>query len=183
RGKNQGFHFARRRHPNEQTRQMTKIAILGAGSWGTSLAIVLSRTHKKHEISMWARDPALAEILKRHRENSTYLPGVFLPVEIDTTSDLRATIAGADIVIGAMPSAHARSIYSLAAAELSPETIIVSATKGLEPATHLRISKVIAQVFAVNGRAESLQRLAVLSGPSFAAEAARGEPTAIVLAS
>jgi len=162
---------------------MTKIAILGAGSWGTALAIVLSHTHRLHDILLWARDAALAEILRRNRENAAYLPGVFLPVDVGVTNDLRAAMANAEIVIGAMPSAHARSIYSLASLELRPETVVVSATKGLEPTTHLRMSKVVAQVLAGAGRAESSQRLAVLSGPSFAAEAARGEPTAIVLAS
>jgi len=161
---------------------MKKIAILGAGSWGTALAIVLSRSPRKHEISLWARDAALAEVLKRNRENSTYLPGVFLPVEIRVMSDLRESVGGRDIVIGAVPSAHARGIYSQVAPHLSANAIVVSATKGLEPSTHLRISKVIAQVLAGES-ADLSRRLAVLSGPSFAAEAARGEPTAIVLAS
>lgn len=162
---------------------MSRITILGAGSWGTALAIVFSRAHRNHEISLWARDAALAEVLKRHRENSTYLPGIFLPAEIRVTSDLRAAVANADVLVGAMPSAHARSIYSLAALDLSPDSVVVSATKGLEPSTHLRMSKVVAQVLAGVGRSDSSQRLAVLSGPSFASEAARGEPTAIVLAS
>lgn len=162
---------------------MTTVSILGAGSWGTALAVVLSRAHRKHEICLWARDIALAEVMKRNRENATYLPGIFLPGEIGVTSDLRAAVGRAEILFGAMPSAHARSIYSLAAPDLSPNSIVVSATKGLEPATHLRVSKVIAQVLAGEGRAEGSQRCAVLSGPSFAAEAARGEPTAIVLAS
>ena len=162
---------------------MTKIAILGAGSWGTALAIVFSRSYRKHKICLWARDAALAEILKPNRENSTYLPGIFLPTEIDVTHDLRRALEGTQILVGAMPSAHARSIYALATPHLSPEIVVVSATKGLEPATHLRMSKVIAQVLAKDGSAESSRRLAVLSGPSFAAEAARGEPTAIVLAS
>src|SRR5262249_44780375 len=96
---------------------------------------------------------------------------------------LRIAANWAEILIGAMPSAHARSIYTLAAPNLHTETVVVSATKGLEPATHLRMSKVISQVLAGGGRAESSRRQAVLSGPSFAAEAARGEPTAIVLAS
>jgi len=162
---------------------MTKISILGAGSWGTALAVVLSYAYRKHEICLWARDAALAEVIKRNRENSTYLPGIFLAGEIGVTSDLRAAVSRAEILIGAMPSAHARSIYTLAAPELAADAVVVSATKGLEPATHLRMSKVIAQVLAGEGRAESSQRHAVLSGPSFAAEAARGEPTAIVLAS
>ena len=162
---------------------MTKISVLGAGSWGTALAIVLSRSPRKHNISLWARDAALAEILLRNRENSTYLPGIFLPAEIRITSELHEAASGARIVIGAMPSANARSIYSQAAPYLSPDAIVVSATKGLEPSTHLRISKVIVQALAVEGGADLSRRLAVLSGPSFAAEAARGEPTAIVLAS
>jgi glycerol-3-phosphate dehydrogenase (NAD(P)+) len=162
---------------------MTKMAILGAGSWGTALAIVFSRSYRKHEICLWARDAALAETLERNRENSTYLPGIFLPSEIDVTHDLRKALESTQILVGAMPSAHARSIYALAARHLSPEIVVVSATKGLEPATHLRMSKVIAQVLAEDGSTESSRRLAVLSGPSFAAEAARGEPTAIVLAS
>jgi glycerol-3-phosphate dehydrogenase (NAD(P)+) len=162
---------------------MTKIAILGAGSWGTALAIVLSRSPRQHDISLWARDAALAEILKRNRENSTYLPGIFLPAEICVTHDLCEATNRARIVVGAMPSAHARSIYSQAAPHLSRGAIIVSATKGLEPSTHLRISKVITQLLAGEGAADLSRRLAVLSGPSFASEAARGEPTAIVLAS
>ena len=162
---------------------MTRVSILGAGSWGTALAVVLSRAHRKHEICLWARDIALAEVMKRNRENSTYMPGIFLPGEIGVTSDLRAAVSRAEILIGAMPSAHARSIYALAAPDLVAETMVVSATKGLEPSTHLRMSKVIAQVLTGGSRAESSQRSAVLSGPSFAAEAARGEPTAIVLAS
>src|SRR5262249_40787000 len=191
---------ARRQHPAAHSRRgadvllqqeerqgtngrMKRIAILGAGSWGTALSVVLSHAHRKHEICLWARDAALAEIIKRNRENSTYLPGIFLPAEIGVTSDLRSAVTGADRLIGAMPSAHARSIYTLAAPDLSPETVVVSATKGVEPATHLRMSKVIAQVLAAERQAESPRRQAVLSGPSFAAEAARGEPTAIVLAS
>jgi len=162
---------------------MTNIAILGAGSWGTALAIVFSRSPRQHDISLWARDAALAEILKRNRENSAYLPGIFLPAEIHVTHDLCEATSRARIVIGAMPSAHARSIYSQAAAHLSLGATIVSATKGLEPSTHLRISKVITQLLAGEGAADLSRRLAVLSGPSFAAEAARGEPTAIVLAS
>jgi glycerol-3-phosphate dehydrogenase (NAD(P)+) len=162
---------------------MTKIAVLGAGSWGTALAMVLSRSPRKHNISLWARDAALAEILLRNRENSTYLPGIFLPAEIRVTADLHEATGGARIVIGAMPSANARSIYSQAAPHLSRDATIVSATKGLEPSTHLRISKVILQALGVEGGADLSRGLAVLSGPSFAAEAARGEPTAIVLAS
>jgi glycerol-3-phosphate dehydrogenase (NAD(P)+) len=161
---------------------MTRIAILGAGSWGTALSVVLSRARKPHEISLWARNPALAERLENQRENASYLAGVPLPAGIRATHDLQATLAAAQIVIGAVPSVHARTVYSQALPSFTPEMVFVSATKGLEPATHLRMSLVLAEVLAKRGAVGPSQRVAVLSGPSFAAEAARGEPTAVVLA-
>ena len=161
---------------------MARIAILGAGSWGTALSVVLSRARKPHEISLWVRNPDLAETLQTQRENSTYLAGARLPAGIRITHELPAALAAAQIVIGAIPSAHARAIYAQAIPCVTPEMIFVSATKGLEPATHLRMSLVLSQVLAKVGTLEPSQRIAVLSGPSFAAEAARGEPTAVVLA-
>src|SRR5712691_11680122 len=161
---------------------MTQIASLGAGSWGTALAVILSRTRKTHEISLWVHNAALAEALQHHRENNTYLPGVALPAGIRVTHEIPAALERAHIVIGAMPSVHARGIYSRVLPCVSREMVFVSATKGLEPATHLHMSKVIAQILTQAGATNS-RRIAVLSGPSFAAEAARGEPTAVVLAS
>ena len=163
---------------------MTKIAILGAGSWGTALAVVLSRARQPHEISLWVRNAALAESLWHHRENTAYLPGVFLPREIRVTHEMLKALEDAQIVIGAMPSVHARTIYSQALPRATSQMVFVSATKGLEPATHLRISKVMGQVLAPEAapKETASPKIAVLSGPSFAAEAARGEPTAVVLA-
>lgn len=161
---------------------MTRIAILGAGSWGTALSVVLSRARKSHEISLWAHNRALAEALQSHRENSVYLAGVRLPDGIRVTGDLPTALASAQLVVGAVPSVYARSVYSQALPSVTPEMIFVSATKGLEPATHLRMSLVLAQVLEKAGSAQPSGRIAVLSGPSFAVEAARGEPTAVVLA-
>lgn len=161
---------------------MTKIAILGAGSWGTALSVVLSGTRKAHDISLWARNAALAETMQRQRENDAYLPGVALPSGIRVTHDFAAALESAHVVIGAMPSVYARGIYTHALPCFTSEMVFVSATKGLEPATHLRMSKVIAQVLLTKASPPFPQRIAVLSGPSFAAEAARGEPTAVVLA-
>ncbi len=161
---------------------MTRIAILGGGSWGTALSVVLSRARKPHEISLWVHNALLAETLQNHRENDVYLAGVSLPSKIRVTHLLSAAVANAQIVIGAMPSVHARTIYSQALPGLAPEMIFVSATKGLEPSTHLRMSLVVAEVLSEGGSVKPSQRIAVLSGPSFAAEAARGEPTAVVLA-
>lgn len=162
---------------------MTRIAILGGGSWGTALSVVFSRTRKPHEISLWVHNTALAEALRIHRENTPYLPGVSLPASIRVTDQLSEALPGAAIIVGAMPSVHARSIYSQALPHVAPEAIFVSATKGLEPSTHLRMSRLIAQVLTQSTSATFSHRIAVLSGPSFAAETARNEPTAVVLAS
>jgi glycerol-3-phosphate dehydrogenase (NAD(P)+) len=158
---------------------MTRIAILGAGSWGTALAIVLSRTRKPHEMSLWVRDTELAESIRSHRENKAYLPGLKLPESVRVHSRLKDALSGAQLVLGAMPSAHARAVYGSAIAHATAGTTFVSATKGLEPGTHLRVSEVVGQVVSP----KFAPRIAVISGPSFAAEAARGEPTAVVLAS
>ncbi len=158
---------------------MKRIAILGGGSWGTALAIVLSRSRTPHEISLWVHDAPLAEAMRRERENKIYLPGQKLSETIKVTSDLGQATAKAILIVGAMPSAHARSVYTQIRGLLADVTAIVSATKGLEPSTHLRTSKVIQDVL----EAERCPQVAVLSGPSFAAEAARGEPTAVVIAS
>jgi len=125
----------------------------------------------------------MAEELLVQRENKTYLPGVTLPDAVRPTHDLSAALNAAQIVVGVVPSVHARNIYSLALPFVTPEMNFISATKGLEPATHLRMSKVLEQVLAESRTASTAKLIAVLSGPSFAAEAARGEPTAVVLAS
>jgi glycerol-3-phosphate dehydrogenase (NAD(P)+) len=158
---------------------VSRIAILGGGSWGTALAIVLARARRKHDISLWIRDPALAESVQRDRENFSYLPGHRLAPEISVTCEIHDAISGAQILVGAIPTAHARAVYSAAAEGASPRAAFVSAAKGLEPATHKRMSEVVLEVFSP----KFAPRFAVLSGPSFAAEAARGEPTAVVLAS
>jgi glycerol-3-phosphate dehydrogenase (NAD(P)+) len=156
-----------------------RIAILGGGSWGTALAIVLSRTHKPHEICLWVRDATLAESIRRDRENKLYLPGHTLPKTVQVTHDVAASLEHVDVIVGAIPAAHARGVYQHILPHLVRGTAIVSATKGLEPASHARMSEVISQVVAP----EFPPRIAVLSGPSFAAEVARGEPTAVVIAS
>ncbi len=158
---------------------MKRIAILGGGSWGTALAMVLSRTHKPHEISLWVRDAVLAESIRRDRENMLYLPGHKLPDSVQVSHDAAAALLDVDVVVGAIPAAHARSVYQRVLPYLTRRTPIVSATKGLEPATHARMSEVISQTVSP----EFPMPIAVLSGPSFAAEVARGEPTAVVIAS
>ena len=158
---------------------MSRVAILGGGSWGTALAVVLSHTRRKHEVSLWAREASIVEAIGQEHENKIYLPGVEIPSSVRASADLAEVLSEAQIVLGVVPAAHAREVYAEALPHLSPECVLVSATKGLEPATHLRMSEVVAQVFSLR----FLPQLAVLSGPSFAREVALGEPTAVVLAS
>jgi len=156
---------------------MSRIAILGGGSWGTALAILFSRTRETHGVSLWVRNPALACTIREKRENAAYLPVQTIAESVLITSNVEAALDQAEIVVGAMPSAYARAVYQSAEPHLLPRALLVSATKGLEPTTHARMSEVIAQTTKLGA-----SKIAVLSGPSFALEAARGEPTAVVLA-
>jgi len=158
---------------------MTKIAILGSGSWGTALSIILSRSPRQHEITLWSRDPEFAATLSRDRENRTYLPSCAIPNHVAITANIAAALHDSSIVISAVPSAHVRKIITQATGHLPADAVMVSATKGLEPETHLRMSELLTSLVAKN----SEPQIAVLSGPSFAAEAARSEPTAVVVAS
>ncbi len=160
---------------------MKKIAIIGAGGCGTALAIALSASRKSHSIVLWVHSPDVLKQLCSRRENPVYLPGFRLPETIEVTGDLAAALAGADIVLGAMPSAYARTLYSAMLARIpapAPAPLFVSATKGLDHPSLARMSQVISQVFG--GRD---LRIAVFSGPSFARELASGDPTAVVVAS
>lgn len=158
---------------------MKKIAIIGGGAWGTALAIALTRSSRKHRLSLWAHSTDVVEALNARRVNEIYLSGFELPAAVEVTGDLEKALAGADIVLGVMPSAHAREIYRSMRPHVEPGAVFVSATKGLEPATHARMSQVIAEEMGL----DSFSRVAVLSGPSFALEVAAGNPTAVVLAS
>jgi glycerol-3-phosphate dehydrogenase (NAD(P)+) len=158
---------------------MKKIAIIGGGSWGTALAIVLSRSRRPHKLSLWVHDAILGAALHKSRENAVYLPGFSVPAEVGVTSDLAIALSGAEIVLGVIPSAHARIVYTAMAPHLNAGATIVSATKGIEQDSHFRMSEVIAKVCTRHAG----KGIAVLSGPSFAREVARGDPTAVVIAS
>jgi glycerol-3-phosphate dehydrogenase (NAD(P)+) len=158
---------------------MKKIAIIGGGSWGTALAIALTRSSSAHRLTLWAHSLDVVEILSARRVNEIYLSGFELPAEVEVTGGLVKALAEADIVLGVMPSAHARELYRAMRTLVGPAAIFVSATKGLEPDSHARISEVISHELGF----DSSSRIAVLSGPSFALEVAAGQPTAVVLAS
>jgi len=158
---------------------MKKIAVLGAGSWGTALALVLLRSRAEHRVCLWARRAQMADALAAKRVNTDYLDGFTLPAQLEITSDLAEAVEDAEFVLGVMPSEHARAIYTHALPHLRPEAAIVSATKGLDFPALERMTEMIAAVVGTRFRA----RVAALSGPSFAREVARGDPTAVVVAS
>jgi glycerol-3-phosphate dehydrogenase (NAD(P)+) len=158
---------------------MKKIAIIGGGSWGTALAIALTRSWQPHQLALWEYNPEIVETMRTRRVNEVYLPGFELPPQIGVTGSFPEALTGAEIVLGVMPSAHARKIYRAMRPHLDPHIVFVSATKGIEPGTHARMSEVISAEITQ----DTSPRIAVLSGPSFAAEVARGDPTAVALAS
>jgi glycerol-3-phosphate dehydrogenase (NAD(P)+) len=154
---------------------VTRATVLGAGSWGTALALHLSRVG--HPVRLWARDAALVADMQARRANAVYLPDVPLPAELETTPSLEHALEHADLVVCAVPSHGVRAVMTAAAPALRPGATIVSATKGLEIDTLLRVSELLGEVVRYR------HPIAVLSGPSFAAELARQMPTAVCVAS
>jgi glycerol-3-phosphate dehydrogenase (NAD(P)+) len=158
---------------------MSRIAVIGAGAWGTALAIVLGRK-KTHEVQLWANETEVTEIISHTRMNERFLPGFILPESITATSDLNAALDGAQIVVSVMPSQHCRALFQRMSPSLLPEMLFVSCTKGIEEGTLLRMTEVIADVLR---SPRFTPRVGALSGPSFAKEVARGDPTAVAVAS
>lgn len=153
---------------------MSRLCILGAGSWGTALAIALASRFES--VRMWARRPAHAAEIAETRENRCYLPGMQLPENVEVSSDVAGSLEDAGIVLSVVPSQYARELLTQLTPHLSDRAKLVSATKGLEQHTLLRMSQVIAEVLPRHP-------VAVLSGPTFAKEIAAGEPAAVVVAS
>jgi glycerol-3-phosphate dehydrogenase (NAD(P)+) len=151
-----------------------KLAVLGGGSWGTALAAHFTRAG--HETRLWLRDEAVARQMEARHENGRYLPGLPLPEALRVTADLRHALEGAELVTVALPSTACREAYRRLAAEAAPGAVLVSATKGLDMATLQRMSEVARQEAPAHA-------VAVVSGPSFAAEVMAGQPTAVVVAS
>ena len=152
---------------------MSRIAVIGAGSWGTALAVSLAR-RGGHHLSLWAHAPAHAAELTETGENLRYLPGFILPLGIQITSKLIQAIEGADIILCVTPSQHLRAVMTEIAPTLQPHQVLLSASKGIEEKTFLRMSQVMA--------AHRHNPIGTLGGPSFAQEVAAGMPTAITIA-
>ena len=156
---------------------MSSIAVIGAGSWGTALALALSKMG--HEVRLWAYEAEVVDCILNCRENRLYLPEVSLPETIIPSKSLSDSINGARIVLTVMPSHVCRSIYRQMLPDLLQDMILVSATKGLEEGSLMRMSEVVRDVVGTRFTASP----AILSGPSFASEVVRGDPTAVVVAS
>ena len=156
---------------------MSEIAVIGAGAWGTGIAIVLGRKGT-HRVRLWAHEIDVCESITERHVNEKFLPGRRIPDGVTASNDLANTLDGAEIVVSVMPSQHCRGLFERMRPLLQQQTLIVSATKGLEEGSLLRMTEVISQVLKSNGIS-----VGALSGPSFALEVARGDPTAITIAS
>lgn len=156
---------------------MKNLAIIGAGSWGTALTMALGARFER--IRLWVYEVDLADRMRASRENDVYLPGFQLPAHIEVTSDLTQALEDASVVLSVVPSHLVRGLYQRMAPYLTDSMLLVSATKGLENGTLLRMSEVIEAVLSPR---MSLP-MAVISGPTFAREVAAGQPTALVVAS
>ena len=156
---------------------MPKLAVLGAGSWGTALAIAL--TSRFDSISLWARDTQRAGEMARLRENQRYLPGFLLPPNVTVESDIEASVTSANVILSVIPSRHLRNVLASARPLVPANATLVSATKGIEEGTFFRMSELLRDSLAD----QNLRPVAILSGPTFAKEIAAGEPAAVVIAS
>lgn len=154
---------------------MTKVAVLGAGSWGTAFAIVLADAG--NDVTMWARRPELARAIVEQHENPDYLAGVELPTNITATSEVAEALDGAEVVVFATPSQTLRENLTGWAPLIPEQAVMVSLMKGVELGTLKRMSEVIAEVTGAGP-----ERIAVISGPNLAKEIARREPAASVVA-
>ena len=158
---------------------MSRIAIMGSGAWGTALAISLAR-RGGHQITLWSYAKDVAAAMRDRRENTQFLPGFRIPESVAVFEDAAGALDGAEIVVSVTPSQFVRSTYEGFAAHLRPGQLLVSATKGIEDETYLRMTQVIGEVLGSRGLELPC---GVLSGPSFAQEVAAGAPTAITIAS
>jgi glycerol-3-phosphate dehydrogenase (NAD(P)+) len=154
-----------------------RVAVVGAGSWGTALALVLARSGKN--VVLWSYEPEVVAQVHERRENSSYLPDVRLPDSLTATRDLAEAVSGAQVIVSVSPSQFVRRVMTEASPHVHPGAVVVSASKGIEISTLQRMDQVLTAALGRNLE----QRLAVLSGPSFAVEVARGQPTAVVVAS
>ncbi len=154
---------------------MERIAVLGGGSWGTALAVLLAG--KGHDVVLWGRSAAAMSDAEARRENSKYLPGSVFPSTLHATGDLAGALADRPTIVTVVPSQSTRAVWREVAPLVAPGTLVVSASKGIENGSLETMDEVLTAV------APAGSRLAYLSGPSFAREVGQSLPTAVVMAS
>jgi glycerol-3-phosphate dehydrogenase (NAD(P)+) len=159
---------------------MSRITVIGGGAWGTALAMVAGR-RGDHQVRLWALEKEVIASISSSRVNEIFLPGCPLPESVMVTGDFREALDGAEMVVSVMPSHHCRRSFEHMAQWLRPEMLFLSATKGIENETYLRMTEVIQEV--VERYCDFTPKIAALSGPSFALEVAEGKPTAVTVAS
>jgi glycerol-3-phosphate dehydrogenase (NAD(P)+) len=159
---------------------MSEIAVIGAGAWGTSLSIVLGRKGT-HRVRLWAHEKEVLDSIASRRMNELFLPGESIPEQVFVTGSFEDALQNAEIIVSVMPSQHCRALFQRMRPFLKPTMLFVSATKGLEEGTLLRMTELISLVVGSEGGFQP--RIGALSGPTFAKEVARGDPTAITIAS
>ena len=159
---------------------MSAIAIIGAGAWGTALSIVAGRKGA-HDVRLWALEREVRDSIQARRQNDLFLPGQPIPEAVLVTNELQEALRDAEIVISVMPSNHCRRLFEQMRPFLNENMLFVSATKGIEDGSHLRMTEIICKVLTSNDGFRP--RIGALSGPTFAKEVARGDPTAIAIAS
>jgi len=159
---------------------MSEIAVIGAGAWGTAISIVAGR-NGTHRVRLWAHESEVCESVNTRHVNDLFLPEQTIPASVHATNDLAEALRNAEIVISVMPSNHCRRLFENMQPLLRAEMLFVSATKGLEDGSLARMTEVIAQVLSAKKKLPA--RIGAMSGPSFAKEVARGDPTAITIAS
>ncbi|MGD0178352.1 MAG: NAD(P)H-dependent glycerol-3-phosphate dehydrogenase [Terriglobales bacterium] len=159
---------------------MSQIAVIGAGAWGTSLSVVLGRKGT-HRVRLWAHEKEVRDSISSRRVNQLFLPEQTIPDCVSVTGSFEDALQDAEIIVSVMPSQHCRSLFQKMRPFLKPEMLFVSATKGLEEGTLLRMTEVISLVAEADRGFQP--RIGALSGPTFAKEVARGDPTAITIAS
>jgi glycerol-3-phosphate dehydrogenase (NAD(P)+) len=157
---------------------MSEVAIIGGGAWGTGLAIVLGRKGT-HRVRIWALESDVCESITRQHVNERFLPGQRIPESVSASNDLSTVLDHANIIVSVMPSQHCRALFERMRPLIPQDALILSATKGLEEGSLSRMTEVIRDVL----KKESRVSIGALSGPSFALEVARGDPTAITVAS
>ncbi|KNH36284.1 MULTISPECIES: NAD(P)H-dependent glycerol-3-phosphate dehydrogenase [Exiguobacterium] len=156
---------------------MTKIAVIGAGSWGTALSLVLADNDQ--EVMLYGREQTNVDRINEHHENAQFLPGVMLPQSLKATTDLKVAVEGATHILIVTPSSAIRSVSRQLNELLTEPVVLIHASKGIEPKTHLRLSELIEEEVDPAKR----KAVCVLTGPSHAEEVALRKPTTVTIAS